>query len=484
MKKCLFWIAIAAILAPGAFALAQDPDSIKGAVGAPKDETKGMLGGDLNFGQIDEDWYTTIHLGFSMDLGKIGFGIQVPLRLRVYDADPEDSSDSVFREEDWDEWTDYLKIIRFFRFGHKGDFIYVVVGDLPGATIGHGTIVNRYYNNVDLDHYKMGIVADLNTDYGGVETLLNAGFVTNMFALRGYFRPWSLVDKESYLNNFALGFTVASDVTAPYELYEEGGIQQVEDGFPKVAKEDTATVMGGDIEFKVLDTSILTLTPYMDLNGIPASGGVGYHAGVLSVFHIGGISMDLSARLEYRYFTGDYIPAYFNSYYEIQKFAYPFQDETGLHTGTGERGEAVLPKRRVLEELPDKGLNGYYAELVFNFLGLFTIGASYDDYDGLYNSNLRIYLDVPALEVFQFGAYYYKHNFEGAGEAFTFDEKSLFLIEARYQITSFLYVIGQYWRIWQLDNNQYKEDGSDNLRYGEYVPVDDWSIGLGVSYTF
>ena len=485
MKKSAFWVAAAATLCLGVSAFAQDPESIKGAVGAPKDETKGMLGGDLNFGQIDEDWYTTIHLGFAMDLGKIGFGIQVPLRLRVYDADPEDPSDSVFREEDWDEWTDYLKIIRFFRFGHKGDFIYVVVGDLPGATIGHGTIVNRYYNNVDLDHYKMGIVADLNTDYGGVETLLNAGFVTNMFAIRGYIRPWSFVDKESYLNNFAVGFTVASDVTAPYELFEEGGIQQIEDGFPKVATEDTATVIGGDIEFKLLDTSLLTLTPYMDLNGIPASGGVGYHAGILSVFHIGGISMDLQARLEYRYFTGDYIPAYFNSYYEIQKFAYPFQDESGLHTGTGERGEAVLPKRRVLEELPDQGLNGYYAELVFNFLGLFTIGASYDDYDGLYNSNLRIYLDVPALEVFQFGAYYYKHNFEGAEEAFTFDEKSLFLIEARYQITSFLYVVGQYWRIWQLDNNQYKSDGTtENPKYGKYVPVDDWSVGLGVSYTF
>ena len=150
MKKATFWVAAAAILCLSTPASAQDPDSIKGAVGAPKDQTKGMLGGDLNFGQIDEDWYTTIHLGFSMDLGKIGFGIQVPLRLRIYDDDPEEASDSVFREEDWDEWTDYLKIIRFFRFGHKGDFIYVVVGDLPGATIGHGTIVNRYYNLIEV----------------------------------------------------------------------------------------------------------------------------------------------------------------------------------------------------------------------------------------------------------------------------------------------------------------------------------------------
>ena len=479
MKKSAFWVAAAAALCLSVSAFAQDPDSIKGAVGAPKDSTKGMIGGDLNFGQIDEDWYTTIHLGFSMDLGKIGFGVQVPLRLRIHDADPQEASDSVFREEDWDEWTDYLKIIRFFRFGHKGDFIYVVVGDLPGATIGHGTIVNRYYNNVDLDHYKMGLAADLNTDYGGVETLFNNGFVTNLFAFRGYIRPWSFVDKESYLNNFAVGFSVAADVSAPYTL----GVVETDREYdlPPVETEDTATVMGGDIEFKLLDTSILSLTPYMDLNGIPASGGVGYHAGILSVFHIGGVSIDLQARLEYRYFTGDYIPAYFNSYYEIQKYAYPFWDNQG-------RVELRDTKLRVLELLPDKGLNGYYAELVFNFMDLFTIGASYDDYDGKFNSNLRIYLDVPALEVFQFGAYYYKHNFEGAGEAFTFDDKSLFLIEARYQITSFLYVVGQYWRVWQLDNNPTIDDENgqpiDNPDYGTYVPVDDWSIGLGVSYTF
>ena len=479
MKNAMFWVAAAAILCLGMPASAQDPEAIKGAVGAPKDGTKGMLGGDLNFGQIDEDWYTTIHLGFSMDLGKIGFGIQVPLRLRIHDADPQDPSDSVLREEDWDEWTDYLKIIRFFRFGHKGDFIYVVVGDLPGATIGHGTIVNRYYNNVDLDHYRMGLVADLNTDYGGVETLLNAGFVTNMFALRGYIRPWSFVDKESYLNNFAVGFSVASDVSAPYTL---AAVDPDKDyNLPPVEVEETATVMGGDIEFKVLDTSFLTLTPYLDLNGIPASGGVGYHAGIMSVFHIGGVALDLQAKIEYRYFTGDYIPAYFNSYYEIQKFAYPYWDNQAVE-------ERLDTKRKILELLPDQGLNGYYAELAFSFLGLFTIGASYDDYDGKYNSNLRIYLDVPALEVFQFGAYYYKHNFEGAGEAFTFDEKSLFLIEARYQISSFLYVVGQYWRIWQLDNNSTIDDENgqpiDNPEYGKYVAVDDWSVGLGVSYTF
>ena len=42
----------------------------------------------------------------------------------------------------------------------------------------------------------------------------------------------------------------------------------------------------------------------------------------------------------------------------------------------------------------------------------------------------------------------------------------------------FLYAIGQYWRVWQLDKDPASE------AYGEYVAVDDWSLGLGMMYNF
>lgn len=465
------WIALAAVLVLHPAVHAQDPDSIKGAVGAPADSTKGTVGGDMNFGMIDGDLFATVNLGFAMDLGKIGFGVQVPLRLRLHDADPQDQeSAGVFRKEDWDEFSDYLKIIRYFRYGRKGELVHVVVGDLPGATVGHGTIVNRYHNNIDLDHYLLGVVADVNTDYGGVETVFNSVAPPTLIGVRGYVRPWSFIDTESYANNLAVGVSVVTDYAAPYELgvFEEG------DKYPQVERERAATIVGGDIEFRVLDTSWLTLTPYTDLNGI-LDAGMGYHLGLLSVFHVPLISLDIQTRLEYRYFQGDYIPAYFNSYYEIQKFGYPFKDESGAFGG----GEQSLPKRRVLDELGGRGaLNGYYAELVFSVLELFTVGASYDDYDGPYNSNLRVYLEVPALEFFQFGAYYYRHSFEGASEAFAFDDKSLFLAEARVPIGAGFHVKGQYWRVWQLDNDP------DSETAGEYIPVDDWSLGVGFAYSF
>ncbi len=474
---------------------AQDADAIKGAVGSPGADTIGNVGGDLNIGMIDDDLFITLNMGLNFDFGIVGFGIQAPLRLLVRDVDPEaETYGGAIRKEDWDEWTDYLKILRFFRYGYKGkSLIFAQVGDLPGASLGHGTIINRYYNNTDLDHYKMGIQFDLNTDYGGFETLFNNSVISNLIGVRGYIRPWSFVDTESYMNNLSLGFTFATDYAAPYCIEgqtaagdrTEACLDQAagdqpsfdKDGNLRVHEDKTVTIIGGDIEFRLVNTSWLSLTPYMDLNGI-LDAGIGYHAGILSVFHIPVINLDLSARIEYRYFEGDYIPAYFDSFYEIQKFGYPFKDDK-------------QPKRKVLDDLGEinsGGLNGYYAELIFDFMGLVQIGASYDDYDGEYNSNLRVYLSVPALEVVQFGAYYYRHNYEGAANAFKFDDKSLFLVEARWQFYSPLYLVAQYWRVWQLDKETGidKETGSVTYpdTYGEYVPVDDWSVGIGVAYSF
>jgi hypothetical protein len=463
--KYLVWTAVIVTLSQTS--LAQDPNSIKEAVGAPKDY-HGSINGDVNFGQIGEDWYATVNLGFSMDFGQIGFGVQVPLRLSLIDNTPTNNNiGGTLRREDWDEFSDYFRIIRFFRYGHKGDLVFVQVGDLPGATLGHGTIVGRYYNNTDIDHYKLGLQVDINTLYGGVETLFNNVFLSNIIGARGYFRPWSLVDTESYINNLALGLSVIADVTAPYVLDDTN---RISDGSRRVSDQKPTTVIGGDIEFKVLSTDVLTITPYLDLNGI-VDAGIGLHIGILSTFHIPIISLDLLAKIEYRRFQGSYIPTYFDSFYEIQKYGYPYKDPT-------HNTEILSPKRYVLDQMSDAFLDGLYAELVFSFIDLFTIGASYDDYQGPYNSNLRIYLSVPAFSVFKFGAYYYKHNFEGASQAFTFDNKSLFLLEAKYQIVPLIYLIAQYWRIWELNKNPESDS------YGKFISIDDWSLGVGFCYDF
>ena len=84
---------------------------------------------------------------------------------------------------------------------------------------------------------------------------------------------------------------------------------------------------------------------------------------------------------------------------------------------------------------------------------------------------LSIYLSVPALEVVDFKAYYNRTGITGTDDMFKFDERSMAVAQARYQLYPMVYVVGQAQRLWQYDAAQ-----------GQYAGVD--SYGMGVEFVF
>jgi len=75
---------------------AQNPEDIKQAVGVLKDGPgagANQLGGETSFGKIDEDWFLFLNARLDIDLGKVGFGVQAPLRFRIVANDPPDRDD-------------------------------------------------------------------------------------------------------------------------------------------------------------------------------------------------------------------------------------------------------------------------------------------------------------------------------------------------------------------------------------------------------
>ncbi len=121
-------------------------------------EKLGTLSGGATFGRIDEDWYVTLQLRLAIDQENWGLGLGIPLRLRVYDAEPEDPTGLVIRQEDWDEVSDYFKVLRYVYLGNpdKSGPYYLRLGELTGVTLGHGTIVHRFYNGFDMDRFRLG----------------------------------------------------------------------------------------------------------------------------------------------------------------------------------------------------------------------------------------------------------------------------------------------------------------------------------------
>ena len=83
-------------------------------------------------GQSGDDVYMQISPRFEFSAGKWGFGLQVPLNLLVWEY--QDDS-TVIRQEDWDEPSDFFRMIRYVQYGHKRDPLYARFGTLASDSV-------------------------------------------------------------------------------------------------------------------------------------------------------------------------------------------------------------------------------------------------------------------------------------------------------------------------------------------------------------
>ena len=441
------------------------------ALADAQEGTSGSVGAGLMFGQLEEDYFVLVSPRFDLNVGPVGLGLQVPLNLRVIDNDPPNDDDigGLLREEDWDEPSDFLKIIRYVRYGYKHTgLMYARVGEIA-ADLGHGTIMGRYLNNVDINTFRLGSQFDVYTEYGGVETVVSDyGSVfggspeSRLIGIRAYVKPYAFFgDPESVFNMFAIGFTMASDLNAPRAL--SGDLDN--DGNFVVAREASQTVYGFDLEAKVLDTELVQITPYTDTNFI-SNAGWGWHLGTAFHFRLPFIiDLALPARLEYRRFSSDYIPTYFSSFYEIERYSFV------------PAGDAALPKAAYVKSLGGgDGINGIYGDAAFSFAGVLQIGALYEDYsDGAgVGGNFAAFLSVPALEVVQFKAFYTRTDVDDLGDLFALDEDSLLVAEGRVALFAYTYLVGRFTRRWV------PNPGAPPA----FTSEDDWRVGLELSFDF
>ncbi|MEL6341342.1 MAG: hypothetical protein AAFQ65_15665, partial [Myxococcota bacterium] len=252
-------------LMPGFGSLGPIPGEERFANTLPADELTGAGTAGLGFGQIDEDYFLQLRLRTEFSVGKVGVGLQIPLNLRVWDREPDD--DDVIRDEDYNRVVDYLRVIRYLRYGQKRDPLYFRIGELA-TQLGHGTIMSRYVNNLDLNTYRLGLELDVNTDYGGAETMVgDFGSVfqdnngSRLVGLRGYVKPVSFADPESPYNIFAVGMSYVADLNAPrlvqVAAQGDGSFQPVVQDDSLVAEEDgNQEVFGIDAEVELLNTDL------------------------------------------------------------------------------------------------------------------------------------------------------------------------------------------------------------------------------------
>ena len=419
-----------------------------GSVAAPSQQRTVTAGISVN--QIGEDSFASLSLGTELVLEKVGVGLRVPLNFRVIDGDPEATGDlpGGIRGEDWDEGIDYLRVLRYIRYGQKRDPIYARLGELA-ADLGHGTILGRYLNNVDLDTYRLGLQVDVNRPEGGVETIVSDvgrlatdSDASNVRGARLHVRPWQFIDPESRLTMVATGFTVVSDGTAPQDLADSDDL-------------DSQTVFGFDAEALVHSSETLDVLPYTDLNFI-ADAGWGWHLGTLMQLRPP-IGLIFPIRLEYRLFASDYLPTYFSTFYELERHSFPLGASGGV------------PKAQAVDAADDSEvINGYLIDAGVDVWGAFQLGTILEGHEGV-DPTLAAFLNVPALRIIQFKAYYTRTRITGTDDVLAFDDRSLVIAEGRYQMIPAVFLVGRLTRQWVR---------TEEAGVVSHEPVDTWGIGV------
>lgn len=451
---------------------------------SPRAGQQGYLGAELALGQIDEDFYTLLNLSFGLKMEvprvvcpgqsqdcktRLNIALGLPLRLRTVDRAPK--AKRTLRAEDWDETGDYFRVIRFIEYGYPQETLHLRMGELGGAVLGHGTVMNRYFNVINVDHYQLGLHANVNGRHGGLQLIVDHMVEPEVVALRAYSRPWALFAPDSWMERYAIGLSVALDLDAPLAFERRNVLEDPNTPYVvdkarnlKPSSAEITGVLSLDQELLLVDDKVVDFTTFLDLNS-HLDGGAGLHLGALTNLRPSK-QFELHTRAELRWLGERYIPDYFSSTYEIER---------DIYFGFGGQGD---PKLVRLKELTDGSSVGAYGEITFDVIDVLALTLAYEDYQGPDNSGLLLRLALPQAGPLSAAAFYRKVGFDNLEGALN-PRDGLLVAEGRYHVLPFLYVLSQYSWMWRIkDEEGLAREGSP------YRSVNLWFVGMGASLGF
>ncbi len=368
------------------------------------------IAGGVGVTFIDGKPFYLINLMPELSFGKLGVGLDLNIRV---------GQDGKIRTEDFDEAYDYLRIIRYIRWGLKKDPVYFRIGTLDYARIGHGFILYMYRNSASYDLRRVGLEFDLDFEKFGFETVYGDVAGGSVLGTRGYVRPlkYTTLANAPILGNLEAGVTYAADFNLNANKTwgdATGTVQKAQDG-------GALSIFGVDIGLPIISLSILNSTLYADYAKI-VNYGSGFATGIDLNFSGLGL-VTLGGKLERRFLRDQFLPAYFGPLYERERY---------IPLDTTFISKAQVLKKAVAQ-------SGYYGEVFINALGIIRIIGGYQSFDDLPNSGiLHFELEtgntVPG--VLLRGGYDKKN----IGQVFTVDNNSVLYAQIGYKPLPYLIV--------------------------------------------
>lgn len=254
---------------------------------------------------INSLFWNKVLLSPTVKLGDLSFGLYLTLYFQSMDDVFTPNKWYNYNEWDFTNWSDALHDvllkIRFVQY--QNQFMLFKLGNIPDFTIGHGTLVGGYANDLQFPAIRK-VGAQLNMDFGrgGFETMVGDAFQANLFAGRAFFRPLFGTPVFGDLGVGASGFI---------------DIDPLQDGKHKVFG------YAADLDLPISKLELFSITLYSDLASqgyfdellgkTNSMIGYGLFAGVKGTIVI------IDYKAEYRRLSGGFVPNYVDRFYDVKR---------------------------------------------------------------------------------------------------------------------------------------------------------------------
>lgn len=311
MSGRLRYLPLLALLLLGQAAQAEEPQvefQLSGLGGTQKREA--VLGADT--------FFALAHRGLRLTIG-------LPLRFRPGEG---------VRKEDWDERTDYGRLIREVSYTSERHGVLVRVAPLLWYSLGTGNLVSMIHSTLDPDHWRTGLDLSLHGKIGGLDAFLDSILDPEILGTRLYVRPLSLIDPTGIFGRLEFAATLAGDIAAPYAYVARQGVRPLEPSGLPATKTKRLAAAGVDIRWPILRFEEAEVTPYFAHSGVAE--GSGLHAG-LALDLRPSRKLRLGLQGEFRWLGNGYVAPYFDTLYMVERYDFDGLPKAGLQDEPGRR---------------------------------------------------------------------------------------------------------------------------------------------------
>jgi len=450
--------------------------------------------------------YGLLNPEVDLHLGGLRMGLGAPVAIQLSESEKEDATAEKgssrkkggIRLEDWDETSEYVRLIRYLRYGKKEEHFFFNLSQISSSTIGHGPLMRRYSVNIDPDSTKVSGEIDAYNDYGGFELYTNDIINWNVLGGIAFAKPLSLLSDHWMARTVSLGLTYLVDRRAPVvtRTKSDDPYYMVGTGQPSIARSALVQGLGVDLEMKVVKTAVMDIKPFVDYSWLvpdasPAAdpddpdslaptGGGGLTLGVLGRFNLGQRRVHaIRAIAEFRSFSAHYRPSYFDTFYEVQKFV--INHDYGRYAGTTRPLPPTKFKDVFMTAADRSRYAGYYLELSYSLVDRLAATIALEGSQLDPGSHFMGHLEAPLGDFLYFFVTYHHRSLADFTQLFSPESgDQLAFAAGRLKILPWFFINGRYFYTLQLGEGM-AEVGE---RYRYYEPNQGFQIDVEVDWDF